>query len=146
MNPQTTSPSAFEEFVRYVKRRLNILIGATILALGVALGVAGFVLITAQDTHDALCNLRNNLAQQIGDGRDQLKRSNDFLAKHPEGLPKLGLGRAVIQQQIAAQQQALDRQRANLHALDVLGCSAPEPVHQTATATITINTQSVRRH
>lgn len=122
MNPHRISPDEplTEEDVHRVIREIpgilkgirhtvTVLVWATIflfLAMG---GVVAYVVVNQSDTNDALCTFRGNLVQQVND-------TQTFLAKHPDGLPALGVSATQLQAQEL-------RLQASADSLSGLGCN-----------------------
>ena len=63
----------------------------------------------AAQTHTGICAFRHQLQAEV-------KTSEQYLIKHPEGAPALHLSAASIQ-------QGIDKEQATISSLSVLNCS-----------------------
>lgn len=69
----------------------------------------------AAQTHLALCALRSDLDRRAAAGEKELRRSQAFLASHPDGIP--GISASLIREEIAAQKKQVAEQRSTISAL-----------------------------
>lgn len=100
--------SATTDIAKSITRRLNLLLGATLLLYVVVVVAVGVSFATSQKTHDALCTFR-------GDLQARANQSEKFLGTHPGREPFPGISRETLK-------TSIDNQRRTIAALDGLGC------------------------
>jgi hypothetical protein len=69
-----------------------------------------------QQAHSALVALEQDLRARIADERASLARSEEFLRKHPDGIP--GISAGLIKQGISALKRTIKGQLDTIAALD----------------------------
>jgi hypothetical protein len=96
LSSETTDPvKLLREIRRSQKRQRN----SQVVLYLVLTVVVGYIFITTQRTHDALCTLRADLQTRVS-------QSELFLADHPQGA--FGFTPTQIRQQIQNQQNTID--------------------------------------
>lgn len=96
-----TRVEAADKIVVGIQSSLRKLTAATIVLYVVAIVIALAAGYTANMNRVAACSLRDGVERRVDNGRD-------FLANHPNGLPKLGFTRSDIEKEIANQQRTVD--------------------------------------
>jgi hypothetical protein len=111
MNPDRgTPPDATFDLIRLIKRRLNVLVAATVLVYLIVIAVAVYTYAKADTANDALCSFRTDL-------EDRVDRTEQFLADNPDGVD---FGETAFDaDELQAQ---LDNQRRTVDSLADLSC------------------------
>lgn len=101
------SPDTSPDIATSIKRRLNVLTATVVVFCLIVSGGVVYVVVTAAQTHDALCTFRADLQNRVS-------QSQDFLA-HPDKYPGIHIDPTVIQTQV-------DSQKRTVASLSGLGC------------------------
>lgn len=107
------------------KRKRKIIMAFAVVVLvcfAVAASQAYLILGTRHNTkqgkeaHDAICALIDDIRARADHDKVQLKRSRDFLDKHPNGIP--GIPRKLLQDSVDDQVTAIKRMTTTIRVLE----------------------------
>lgn len=99
-------PNSHPDVAKQIKRSLHLLVAATVVLAIFIGGLGVYSYVNTEETHSALCTLRQDLVVRV-------HTSKDFLDKHPKGIP--GIPGATIRTTLHGQQRTID-------ALSSLSC------------------------
>lgn len=100
-----TIPKSIIKPIKGTLRSLAIATGILYICL---IGAGAYVYLENNTTRQALCSLRGDLELRT-------EASEQFLASHPHGIPKLGVTAASIQ-------ETVHNQKRTIYVLDTLDC------------------------